>query len=89
MQSGPEDQEWPEGDWMSITRKEYDETRPNYNMIIDGRIAKPLPTDSTWNQLEKADNGPFITLKDNMIFVAEEGDRYQEKDYYELLDNRD
>jgi hypothetical protein len=89
MQSGPEDQEWPEGDWISITRKEYDETRPSYNMIIDGMIAKPLPMDTTWIQLEKADNGPFTTLKDNMIFVADEGDKYRVKDYYELLSDRD
>jgi hypothetical protein len=58
-------------------------------MIIDGMIAKPLPMDTTWIQLEKADNGPFTTLKDNMIFVADEGDKYRVKDYYELLSDRD
>ena len=89
MQSGTEDQEWAEGDWISITKKEYNETRPNYHVIIDGEIIEPAPMDSTWIKLEKAEDGPFITLKNNMIFVAEEGDRYQLKDQYALLDNRD
>ena len=81
MHSGPEDQEWPDGEWMAITRKEYDETRADYHIIVDGQIVRPAPMDSTWIQLEKAEEGPFTSLKNNMIFVAEEGDNYTLKEY--------
>ena len=89
MQSGPKEQEWPDGTWMYITKEEYEVTRPDYNVIIKGKIAKPLPIDAAWVQLEKADDGPFTSLKDNIIFAAEEGDKYKMKDYYALFDNRD
>ena len=81
MCSGPEDQDWPNGDWIPVTFEQYNVPRPDFHVIINGEIVCPTPTDSTWVQLEKADSGQFTSLKDNIIFVSNEGDHYRIKTY--------
>lgn len=82
MRSGPADDVWPEDfDWIDITKKEYNETRPAYNIIVDGKIVAPPPSDTTWIKLERAEEGPFTSAPNNIIFAADKGDNYKFKDY--------
>jgi hypothetical protein len=81
MRSGPEDEEWPEGDWITVTREEYDTFRPGYEIVKDGKIVKPKRIDPARLKLEKAAEGEFTSLPNNIIFVAEKGDNYKPRCY--------
>ena len=80
--SNPVNAEWPDGNWINITKQQYVEYHPIYNMVVDGKLVMKVPKDINSVQLEQDSDGEYISLKNNIIFVAEEGDRYKLKDRF-------
>lgn len=72
-----------DNEYIVITQEQYKLFRPGYGKIVDGKLVHLVPLDPNKKQLEKADDGEYCTVKDNMIFVADEGDRYREIIRYE------
>ena len=80
--SNPKEAEWPDGDSIVISKEEYANFRsPENYAVVDGELVKAIPGDPARIQLEKADDGPFTSLKDNIIFAADSGDNYKQKEY--------
>ena len=79
------DDTWPEGDYIVITRQQYDQFRPAYNKVIGGKLIEIVPTQMNRVQLTKDADGKYISLKNNLTFVADEGDRYKQIEvHYEV-----
>ena len=88
--SGREDEVWPE-DGIIITKELYNNTSLLYRCrLINGKLVEVRTQDSGKIQLEKtADaDGKFTSLKNNIIFAAEEGDNYKQREYeFEISSN--
>jgi len=69
---------WPIGDSIVITRQQYDEFRPAYNKVIGGKLIETMPIEMNRVQLTKDPDGEYISIKDNLTFVATNGDRYKQ-----------
>ena len=70
------------GNYIVITREQYLIYRPGYHRIEDGKLLTITPMDSHTLQLEKVEDGDYCTVKDNMVFLAEDGDRYSKRIRY-------
>lgn len=80
--SGPKDSSWPE-DGIEISKELYKDTGRLYRMkVLAGKLVEAPVPDGNRLQLEKAADGTFTSLKDNIIFSAESGDNYKQKEYY-------
>jgi hypothetical protein len=80
--SGPEDNPWPEGG-IEISKELYKDTGRLYRMkVLAGKLVEMPAQDGSRLQLEKASDGTFTSLKDNIIFRASKGDNYKQKEYY-------
>lgn len=80
--SGPADNDWPK-DGISITKELYENTSLLYRCrVIDGELVEVKSQDPGRLQLEQAEDGPLTSLKNNIIFVAEKGDNYKQKENY-------
>ena len=73
------DAEWPEGDYIKVTKEEFNLIRPLYNRVVDGKLIKVSPRDPRQRLLEKDTDGDYTSRKDNIIFVAENGDNYKRR----------
>ena len=79
--SAPADSDWPENG-ISITEELYKNTSLLYRCrVIDGELVEVKSQDLRRLQLEQADDGKYTSLKNNIIFVAENGDNYKQKEY--------
>ena len=68
---------------IAITKELYENTSLLYRCrVIDGELVKVKSQDPARLQLEQAEDGPLTSLKNNIIFVAEEGDNYKQKENY-------
>jgi hypothetical protein len=81
--SNPVDAKWPAGDYIVITKQQDLEFRQAYNIVQDGKLVTRVPMDMNSCQLELAPDGNYISLPNNIIFVATHGDRYKLKDRFE------
>ena len=71
----------PEGG-IAITKELYEDTSLLYRCrVIDGKLYQVKSQDPSRLQLEKAEDGPLTSLKNNIIFAAEKGDNYKQKEH--------
>jgi hypothetical protein len=75
----PSDGNWPEGDYIVITKEQYNTIHPVYDVVINGKLTRIKNSALEGKRLEKTDKGPYISLLNNIIFVANEGDNYKIK----------
>lgn len=66
-----------EDEYIILTRAEYLRWVPHYSFYIDGKFITILPQDPNQLKLEKTNDGEYCTVKDNMIFVSDFGDKYK------------
>ena len=79
--SGPADSDWPK-DGIAITKELYKDTSLLYRCrVIDGKLVEVKSEDPAKLQLELAADGKFTSLEDNIIFAAEKGDNYKQREY--------
>ena len=80
--SNPADAEWPEGDSIVISKKMYKEMAgPLHYKVMKGKLVQVRAQDGSKIQLERAKNGKFTSLPNNIIFAAEKGDNYIQTEY--------
>ena len=80
--SGPADNPWPE-DGIEISKELYKDTGRLYRCkVLAGKLIEMPARDGNKLQLEKANDGTFTSLKDNIIFRASKGDNYKQREYY-------
>ena len=85
--SGPIDNDWPEGG-IEISAELYKDTSLLYRCkLINGKLVQVKQEDPRKLQLEQSKDGQFISLPDNIIFAAEEGDNYIQKEYNVKISN--
>lgn len=86
--SGDKDGEWPEGNSIIIDQSLYRNTSALYRMrVIDGKLIQVKAEDPSKLQLEKAKDGKYTTLPNNIIFAAKKGDNYKQKEYNVEISN--
>jgi len=79
--SGPADSDWPK-DGILITKELYKNTSLLYRCrVIDGELVEIKSQAPGRLQLEQAEDGALTSLKNNIIFAAEKGDNYKQKEY--------
>ena len=79
--SGPTDREWPAGG-IDISKELYENTSLLYRCrVINNELVEVKSQDPGRLQLEKAEDGPLTSLKNNIIFAAEKGDNYKQKEH--------
>lgn len=79
--SGAADSDWPK-DGISITEELYKNTSLLYRCrVINNELFEVKSQDPGRLQLEQAEDGKYTSLKNNIIFVAEKGDNYKQKEY--------
>jgi hypothetical protein len=80
--SGPEDEEWPEGRKIKISKELYRDTSKLYRCkVFLGKLIMAVGNDRSKLRLEPCESGTFISLTNNIIFRAEKGDKYKLKEY--------
>lgn len=84
--SNPADGPWPPGDYITVTRQEYDEVNYTRNRVVDGKMVRVVPPDVNVLRLEKSHDGEFTSLPNNIIFACDTGDNYKRKIYKLVLE---
>jgi len=76
----PVDADWPEGDYIVITKQQYSEFHPVNNIVVNRKLVKRINNRTRGVQLELSADGNYTSLPNNIIFVAATGDTYKLKD---------
>jgi hypothetical protein len=69
--------------FIVITETQFENYRPGYGMIKDGKLLQRKKISRNLKQLERVEAGDYRTVKDNMVFVNYTGDEYSEIKSYD------